>query len=144
MITDPFLPASSRVVSILQEGLARCATTQSLCREQQSVATPTGRERMGSHTLQTLQDPILLCIGSGFFGGFPNPRSSVSRASRASFTCKLSSLRPVCSRRRHAGSCAAPPVNVKVMSRACSSRVRYGEFNPVATTVPYSFHFLRR
>jgi hypothetical protein len=36
---------------------------------------PTGRERMGSPTLQTLQDPILLLSGACFQGGgVPNPR----------------------------------------------------------------------
>jgi hypothetical protein len=38
---------------------------------------PTGRERMITPTLQTLQYPILLrCLGSAF--GFPNPRSCAS------------------------------------------------------------------
>jgi hypothetical protein len=37
---------------------------------------PTGRERMGSPTLQTLQDPILLLPRLSFRGvGFPNPVS---------------------------------------------------------------------
>ena len=36
---------------------------------------PTGRERMGSPTLQTLQDPILLQPWLCFRGGgFPNPK----------------------------------------------------------------------
>jgi hypothetical protein len=36
---------------------------------------PTGRERMGSHTLQTLQDPTLLLPCVCFRGGgFPSPK----------------------------------------------------------------------
>jgi hypothetical protein len=58
--------------------------------EQLSVAHRTGRERMCSPTLQTLQDPILLlpwvCF-EGSSGGFPNPNPEVRafvESSRAS------------------------------------------------------------
>jgi hypothetical protein len=45
--------------------------------EQPSVATPTGRKRMGSPTLQTLQEPILLTPWLSFRrGGFPNPEGT--------------------------------------------------------------------
>ena len=39
---------------------------------------PTGHERMGSPTLQTLQDPICWCLGSAFeANGFPNSCDTV-------------------------------------------------------------------
>jgi hypothetical protein len=51
-------------VSVFQEGPVRAVE----CRH------PTGRERTGSHTLQPLQDPILLLPWLCFRGGdFPNP-----------------------------------------------------------------------
>jgi hypothetical protein len=43
--------------------------------EQQSVATPTGRERTGSPTLQKLREPISLLRSVCFRGGgFPSPK----------------------------------------------------------------------
>ena len=67
-------PISSlrRLPSLLHRavlGFVPCERLAAECRH------PTGRERMGSPTLQTLQDPILLTPWVWLReGGFPNPR----------------------------------------------------------------------
>jgi hypothetical protein len=76
---------NSRAVRALTEDRPRVSVSSSLVERAEERSHPTGRERMVSPTLRTLQEPILLLPWVCFRGGgFPNPCSGGSLLLRVS------------------------------------------------------------